>query len=101
MPVPAGPMAKTIVCESMASTYRFWFSVFGRIVRPRADRMSSVSTSSGRAAGRLRSIETVCSTTSADSSVPLVTSLVSSPKSRATSAVSVSGPVTVISLPRT
>ncbi len=40
-------MPKTIVCLSMASTYRFWLSVLGRIVRPRLDRMFCVSTSAG------------------------------------------------------
>ena len=51
MPVPAGPMPKMIVCLSIDSTYRFWFSVFGRIVRPRLDRMFSDSTSAGRSCG--------------------------------------------------
>jgi hypothetical protein len=36
----------------MASTYRFWLSVFGRMVRPRLDRMSRFRTSAGRAPGR-------------------------------------------------
>ncbi len=40
-------MPKTMVCLSIASTYRFWFSVLGRMVRPREDRMFCVSTWAG------------------------------------------------------
>src|SRR4029079_530049 len=49
-------MANTIVCLSIASAYRFWFSVLGRMVRPRADRMPTVSTSAGRTARSAPSI---------------------------------------------
>ena len=56
MPVPAGPMPKMIVCLSIDSTYRFWFSVLGRIVRPRLDRMLRLSTSAGRSLVSVRSI---------------------------------------------
>ena len=49
-------MPKTTVCLSMASTYRFWFSVFGRMVLPRVDKMLWVSTSAGRASSRAVSI---------------------------------------------
>ena len=49
-------MPKTIVCRSIASTYRFWFSVLGRIVRPRLDRMLRLSTSAGRSASPACSI---------------------------------------------
>jgi hypothetical protein len=42
-------MPKTIVCLSMASTYRFWFSVLGRMVRPRLLRMLRLRTSADRA----------------------------------------------------
>src|SRR5438034_9521229 len=31
LPVPAGPMAKTMSCLRIASTYRFWPGVFGVI----------------------------------------------------------------------
>ena len=44
LPVPAGPMPNTMVCSSIASTYRFWLSVFGRMVRPRREMMFSPST---------------------------------------------------------
>src|ERR1700729_295314 len=71
------------------------------MVRTRADRMSRVSTSAGRAPDLRRSIATLRSTTSAASSAPLASSRVSSSNSRATSAVSSGVPVTVISLPRT
>ncbi len=100
-PVPAGPIAKTIVCLSIASTYRFWLSVFGRMVRPLLDRMSRVSTSTGRAPDLRRSMATLRWTTSAVTSVPLVISVVSSSKSSPMIAASLADPVTVISLPRT
>ncbi len=40
-------MPKTIVFLSIASTYRFWLRVLGRMVRPRLERMFWVSTSAG------------------------------------------------------
>src|SRR5215469_657104 len=100
-PVPAGPMQKTIVCWSMASTYRFWLSVLGRIVRPREDRMSRVSTSAGRTPDLRRSMGTIRSTAPAVSSAPPASRAVSSSNSSATTAVSAGPPEIVISLPRT
>src|SRR5215510_7675078 len=100
-PVPAGPMQKTIVCWSMASTYRFWLSVLGRIVRPREDRMSRVSTSAGRTPDLRRSMGTIRSTAPAVSSAPPASRAVSSSNSSATTAVSAGAPEIVISLPRT
>ncbi len=44
-------MPKTIVFLSIASTYRFWLRVLGRMVRPRLERMFWVSTSAGVSAG--------------------------------------------------
>jgi hypothetical protein len=35
LPVPAGPTPTVIVERLMASTYRFWFTVFGATFRPR------------------------------------------------------------------
>src|SRR5262245_256130 len=99
-PVPAGPMQKTIVCWSMASTYRFWLSVLGRIVRPREDRMSRVSTSAGRTPDLRRSMGTIRSTAPAVSSAPPASRAVSSSNSSATAA-SAGAPEIVISLPRT
>src|SRR5690606_40702270 len=46
-PVPAGPTPNTTVYWSMASTYRFWFNVLGRIVRPRRDKTFMLRTSAG------------------------------------------------------
>src|SRR5205809_329575 len=94
-------MQKTIVCWSMASTYRFWLSVLGRIVRPREDRMSSVSTSAGRTPDLRRSMGTIRSTAPAVSSAPPASRAVSSSNRSATSAVSAGVPEIVISLPRT
>ena len=94
-------MANTIVCLSIASAYRFWFSVLGRIVRPRADRMPTVSTSAGRTPRSARSMAAVRSTASAVRSVPLRSNSTSSSKSAVTKAVSAGFPVAVISLPRT
>src|SRR5215831_1169273 len=94
-------MQKTMVCWSMASTYRFWLSVLGRIVRPRADRMSRVSTSAGRTPDLRRSMGTIRSTAPAVSSAPPASRAVSSSNSSATSAVSAGAPEIVISLPRT
>ncbi len=51
-------MPNTMVLASIASTYRFWFNVFGRIVRPRLDRMFRVRTSAGRSAVCERSMPT-------------------------------------------
>ena len=48
LPVPAGPMPKTTVWLSMASTYRFWFSDLGRTVRPRLETIPRLRTSAGR-----------------------------------------------------
>ena len=94
-------MANTIVCLSIASAYRFWFSVLGRMVRPRADKMPTVSTSAGRTPRSARSMAAVRSTASAVRSVPLRSSSTSSSKSAVTRAVSAGFPVAVISLPRT
>ncbi len=44
-------MPKITVCLSMASTYRFWLSVLGRMVRPREERMFWVRTSAGVSSG--------------------------------------------------
>ena len=65
MPVPAGPMPKVMVCLSIESTYRFWFSVLGRIERPRLERMLRLSTSAGRSVVSARSIARTRSTVSA------------------------------------
>src|SRR2546430_1349291 len=94
-------MQKTIVCWSMASTYRFWLSVLGRIVRPGEDRMSRVSTSGGRMPDVRRSMSRIRSTAPAVSSAPPASRAVSSSNRSATSAVSAGVPEIVISLPRT
>ncbi len=60
-------MPKTMVWSSIASTYRFWFSVFGRIVRPRFERMLRVRTSAGRSEVCCRSMPTARSTASGES----------------------------------
>src|SRR6516225_7538031 len=101
LPVPAGPMQNTIVWLSIASTYRFWFTVLGRTMRPRADRMSRGSTSAGRTPDLRRSIGTIRPTALAVSSAPPATSAVSSENNSATRAVSAGEPEMVISLPRT
>src|ERR1700746_2849961 len=85
-------MANTIVCLSIASAYRFWFSVLGRIVRPRADRMPTVSTSAGRTPRSARSMAAVRSTASAVRSVPLRSSSTSSANSAGTRAGPARGP---------
>ena len=61
---PAGPIPKTMVFSSIASTYCFWPSVFGRIVRPRLDTMFIVRTSAGRSFVWARNILIECSTAS-------------------------------------
>src|SRR5690625_7230725 len=48
LPVPAGPIPNTTVLASIASTYSFWPTDLGLMVRPRLDRMFIVSTSAGR-----------------------------------------------------
>src|ERR1700722_7182469 len=85
----------------MASAYRFWLRVLGRMVRPRADRMPTVSTSAGRTPRSARSMAAVRSTASAVRSVPLRSSSRSSSNRAVTKAVSAGLPVAVISLPRT
>lgn len=100
LPVPAGPMPKTMVCLSIASTYRFWLTVFGRMVRPREDRMSRDRTSAGRSVA-IRSMWMLRSTASGDSSAPEPTNSISSSKRRTTTPLSSGLPVMVISLPRT
>ena len=94
-------MPKTIVCRSIASTYRFWFSVFGRIVRPRRDRMLRLSTSAGRSASPACSIPSECRMESAVRVCPAATSSSSSSNSRTARALSAGSPLIVISLPRT
>ncbi len=101
LPVPAGPIANTIVCLSIASTYCFWFSVFGRIVRPRFDRMFSVSTSAGRVSSAERNMLIDRSTASSVSGCPVRSTSTISPNSFWISSTSPRFPVTVISLPRT
>src|SRR3954464_7009333 len=100
LPVPAGPMPNTMVCASIASTYRFWFSVFGRIVLPRRDRMSRVSTSAGDSPSLPVSIATLCRTTSGVSGWLLAAIAISSEMTRSAHATSPGSPVRVSALPR-
>ena len=93
-------MPKTIVFWSIASTYFFWFSVFGRMVRPRLLRMLRLSTSAGRSCVSVRSMPMERSTVSAVSPWPVRTMATSSSSSRSTSATSAGAPVTVSWLPR-
>src|SRR5437016_4109022 len=41
LPVPAGPIPKVITLRAIASTYGLWPLVFGRTVRPRAERRTA------------------------------------------------------------
>src|SRR6266702_3999944 len=101
LPVPAGPMPNTIVFESIASTYRFWFSVLGRMVRPRRDTMSRLRTSAGDSAAPADSIATVRRTASGPMCWPRSARMTSSENTRSANATSAGGPDSVTSLPRT
>src|SRR6266545_4806611 len=94
-------MANRTVCWSIASTYRFWPSVFGRMVRPRRDRMLRVRTSAGRSVVPSESMPTVRRTASSVRVWPFSISSSSSVKMRSANALSPAAPVMVISLPRT
>ncbi len=101
LPVPAGPMPKVIVCLSIESTYRFWFSVFGRIERPRLLRMFRLSTSAGRSVVSARSMWSTRSTVSTVTPWPVRMIVTSSSRSRSARAISPGSPVSVTWLPRT
>src|ERR1700681_4473567 len=98
LPVPAGPMPKVTTLVAMASVYRFCPAVLGRTVRPRADRSSSVvSTSAGLSSSF--TMVMVRPMSPASSRWPCSSSVTSSSNNRPTR--SASSPSMVISLPRT
>ena len=94
-------MPKTTVCLSMASTYRFWLSVLGRIVLPREDKMLWVSTSAGLASSAAFIIEQIRSTPSGVRPWPVRSTVTISFTTSAARATAAWVPVRVISLPRT
>ena len=81
-------MPKVIVCLSIESTYRFWFSVLGRIERPRLLRMLRLSTSAGRSVVSARSIASTRSTVSLVTPWPVRMIATSSSSSRSARAIS-------------
>ncbi len=100
MPVPAGPIAKVTVALRIASTYLFCPSVFGAMPRPRPVSSMSPRTSEGLASSPLIS-SIVWPTEEAVSSWPFSRSASISSKRTPTRSASRSGPVIVISFPRT
>lgn len=100
-------MPKTTVCLSIASTYRFWLSVLGRIVRPREDRMFCVSTSAGVSGpspspfSLALSMAIERSTASSVIGCPVRSTSIISANRRWITAMSAGAPTALISLPRT
>ncbi|COX32321.1 Uncharacterised protein [Mycobacterium tuberculosis] len=76
-------------------------SVLGRIVFPRRDKMSRVSTSAGDSLPVPTSMATLWRTTSGVSDWPLATIAISSEITRSASATSAGSPQRVTALPRT
>jgi len=81
---------------SIASTYFFWFTVLGRIVRPRLLKMLRLSTSAGRSFVSVRSIAIARSTVSGVIPWPVAMMAANSSIRRSTSATSADSPRRVI-----
>src|SRR5437016_4631203 len=101
LPVPAGPMAKTMSCFRIASTYRFWPGVFGVIHFLRdGTAIASLNTALRSASSLSDSIRSAARTSIVRTGVPARTRSASWTRARSAFRTCRSSPLSMMSWPR-